>query len=530
MLTPAFGDGIPLTLDENTGSLTKSVSLSTDGLVAGSHTVYIRVRTESGVWSLYDSAVFTIDESAIDNSVTVDENVLTANFEATGATYQWIDCDSGLAIPNEINRTFTATLSGNYAVEITFNDQTVLSACFEVDSLDDDGDGILDTDDNCPLTPNAEQTDTDNDGEGDACDEDDDGDGILDSVDNCPLTANPDQLDTDNDGIGDVCDDDDDNDGVLDNEDNCPLLANSNQDDFDNDGIGDICDEDDDNDGILDIVDSCPNSPLAVVVDFDGCEIFSLPTNNFSLKTTGESCIDSNDGKINLTALESLDYTATLNETSNFAFNQELEIDNLVTGVYTLCITVANQPDYEQCFSFEIQEPESITVSSKVNIDAKNITFTLSGSTEYYITINDQNYRTSDSSITLPLNNIENSISVTGEKACQGTFSKTVVLSDQFLVYPNPISSDFLTVFLNKNNEFNSVNVLVNSIDGKTIVNEQFKVENDIITIDFSSFSDGTYILSVSNKVELFTQKLLSNEETKKHHIHFAGMQFYSCL
>ena len=39
-----------------------------------------------------------------------------------------------------------------------------------------------------------------------------DNDGIADSVDNCPSTPNSDQLDTDSDETGDVCDDDDDND------------------------------------------------------------------------------------------------------------------------------------------------------------------------------------------------------------------------------------------------------------------------------------------------------------------------------
>ena len=50
-----------------------------------------------------------------------------------------------------------------------------------------------------------------------------DSDGVVDTEDNCPLNANADQLDSDSDGAGDACDDDDDNDGVPDNEDQYPL-------------------------------------------------------------------------------------------------------------------------------------------------------------------------------------------------------------------------------------------------------------------------------------------------------------------
>lgn len=59
--------------------------------------------------------------------------------------------------------------------------------------VDTDGDGVVDTADNCPLVLNADQADGDADGVGNVCD-------------NCPLIFNPDQADADTDGIGDACD------------------------------------------------------------------------------------------------------------------------------------------------------------------------------------------------------------------------------------------------------------------------------------------------------------------------------------
>jgi hypothetical protein len=57
---------------------------------------------------------------------------------------------------------------------------------------------------------------------------DSDGDGVLDSADNCPSVPNPDQYDEDGDGIGDACDP-------------CPMVAGDAT-DSDGDGVGDACD------------------------------------------------------------------------------------------------------------------------------------------------------------------------------------------------------------------------------------------------------------------------------------------------
>lgn len=72
--------------------------------------------------NLYDCA------SAIDTTVSYNGTDLTA--QATGAQYQWIDCNNGNApISGATGQTFTPTVNSTYAVEITVNGCTATSNC-----------------------------------------------------------------------------------------------------------------------------------------------------------------------------------------------------------------------------------------------------------------------------------------------------------------------------------------------------------------------------------------------------------------
>jgi hypothetical protein len=99
-------------------------------------------------------------------------------------------------------------------------------------------------------------------------------DGVI-ANDNCQDTSNPDQTDSDNDGIGDACD-------------NCASVANNDQADADNDGIGDVCQtQAGANIGFVGISTNTPMSKLHIE---DGDVFLSNINRGIIMKTASGKC------------------------------------------------------------------------------------------------------------------------------------------------------------------------------------------------------------------------------------------------
>tara|TARA_B100000902_G_scaffold194797_2_gene186107 strand:- start:18987 stop:22121 length:3135 start_codon:yes stop_codon:yes gene_type:complete len=155
---------------------------------------------------------------------------------------------------------------------------------------DSDGDGILDSNDQCDSTSgytSSPNTDHDADGCYDyTVDDDDDNDGTKDANDRCirgeiNWNSSNSAEDFDQDGCRDSSEDmDDDNDNVLDENDLClsDSFTSTGITDHDSDGCKDSTEDyDDDNDGYDDLIDLCPKGSISWIpsnitdYDSDGC-------------------------------------------------------------------------------------------------------------------------------------------------------------------------------------------------------------------------------------------------------------------
>jgi hypothetical protein len=114
------------------GSGTHDSPQTYNGGGGGSYNSGTNQTMTEGVRSGNGEIVITPACLGVDVSTTQNGSMLNAN--ATGVTYQWLNCDNSYAvIAGEVNQFYFPTATGNYAVEITQGSCVDTSVCLNVD-------------------------------------------------------------------------------------------------------------------------------------------------------------------------------------------------------------------------------------------------------------------------------------------------------------------------------------------------------------------------------------------------------------
>ena len=254
--------------------------------------------------------------------------------------------------------------------------------------------------------------------------------------------------------------------------------------------------KDDDLDGVKNIVDQCPNSIEGAIVNSVGC--FDLPSNNFIVQASGETCLDRNNGSIAINAGATYNYTLTVDNSDLYNFTNDTVLEDLSPGTYSICITVEGEEDYKQCFNLTVDAAEAISGKSiqtkKGNIVTENMVIT-SGTAPYTISINGKNMLTTASRKFAIDVNHGDKISVSSKFVCEGELNNEVDLVYHFSAYPNP-TTDFVNVVI-PNVDLEEVTAVVYNSLHQKISEENYKLLDGEIRISLSNVSSGIYFLTL---------------------------------
>ena len=270
---------------------------------------------------------------------------------------------------------------------------------------------------------------------------------------------------------------------------------------------------DTDGDGVSDDRDQCNSTPLGTMVNTDGCELFSLPVDNYSIQTNGVSCSGKTNGKISISvqntefsyglSIPELENTYTLNSENGY----QLVIDELEIGNYTLNFTVEGKEGYLQTFEIGITEPPALSAKSSVNQKGKTMTVKLSGSDFYYAEVNGERTSYQINTFTLQLRAGMNTVKISTPQDCQGVHTEKVFISEQVKHYPNPVGSNLNLVIPGEDTQ---TSIEIYSRSGNLVSKYVESIPfSRVVTISTSRLAGDIYIVKINGRTVDQTFKMI---------------------
>ena len=269
---------------------------------------------------------------------------------------------------------------------------------------------------------------------------------------------------------------------------------------------------DDDQDGVLDREDKCLNTPLGAMVDTNGCEVFSLAPDTFSVVATSTSCIGQKTGTILINSInKKYSYSVSIGDTKagilNISNNFSQKIENLAVGSYSITIRVDGISNFERKYEIKIGEPQALNASTSVDSLTESLKINLKGAENYFINLNGAKTETIDSRINLPLQKGLNTLRITTSKDCQGAYYEDIFLSEETNIFPNPTSGP-VKVFIRGMDT--QAEITINSIIGTTSYQATHIIPfSRIVDLDLTSLAAGIYLVKINGDTVRSTCKLI---------------------
>ncbi|MEO9571261.1 MAG: zinc-dependent metalloprotease family protein [Polaribacter sp.] len=230
-------------------------------------------------------------------------------------------------------------------------------------------------------------------------------------------------------------------------------------------------------------------------------KVLGVNANSYIIQTTSETCVDQNDGIINLSINQKdLSYQLVITGPSTNV-DQILTSDNyllsdLEPGNYEVCVT-AQEINKTQCFEVKIIESEQISLKVAAKKTANNYSFNIiSGTAPYRVFLNKELVFVSEERVFDVLLEKDGTLEVKTIKDCEGSFKTSI---GNIYLKQNPVVDD-IEILVPFNVEETFVDALVFDINGKLIFNKSIKKEDNSLSIPFSNAAKGIYILKLSIK------------------------------
>jgi hypothetical protein len=229
-------------------------------------------------------------------------------------------------------------------------------------------------------------------------------------------------------------------------------------------------------------------------------ENFVLPSNNFTIVSKGESCLNANNGGITINATMAFPYVASVNGKSYDFVNNNLTLLDLTPGTYAVSITITGET-FQQDYTIVIPKGTAVTAKSSVASNKVSVQI-VEGTAPFEIYVNGSQQFATDSTTFLVDVKSGDLLEVKTAKPCEGIYSKDLVdLVGSISSYPNPTTGS-LEIALSTFEK--TVSIDLYTLGAQLISKESYPVINGKVQLNLDKEAAGIYLAKVNLSTPMY--------------------------